>query len=103
LIDCAEYVTRPKSQCVANFTGEGAIESAVSDPAFLYQRLLQLQEGLAEESGGTAAGSSVAPGPSNPSPRRPQPQPDLGEGEELGGDALSSSVRGGLLDLFLER
>jgi ABC-type transporter Mla subunit MlaD len=108
LIDCAEYVERPKSGCVANFTGEGARESAVSDPAYLYRRLMEVQEGLAEESGGTAAGSSEAPGgPSSSGPPRPRrravPAPGLGEGEELGAEGESSSLRRGLLDLFLER
>jgi ABC-type transporter Mla subunit MlaD len=110
LIDCAEYVAAEKSGCSAKFTGEKAIESAVSDPAYLYRRLMEVQEGLAEESGGIAAGSSIAPAPRGSGRPRPPapPQPGLGESEGLDADdqeaeGLSSSVRRGLLDLFLQR
>ncbi|HEX6229001.1 MAG TPA: MlaD family protein [Solirubrobacterales bacterium] len=106
LVDCAEYVVAPKSGCVANFTGQGAIESGVSDPAYLFRRLQELQEGLAEESGGTAAGSATSPGgSSDPSrPRRPaRPAPGLDDGEEIEAGAGASSLRRGLLDPLLGR
>jgi ABC-type transporter Mla subunit MlaD len=103
LVDCAVYVETGRSGCSANFTGSGARTSAVFSDAAIAQAL---EEELAEESGGTAAGpNSGAPAsPSLPTPPRPlPPQPELDDGEEVGADALSSSVRRGLLDLFLER
>ena len=63
IVDCAEYRISPKSGCVSNFTGFGAFESVASDEAALIRHIEEME---AEQSGGTASGST-APGPPAPS------------------------------------
>jgi phospholipid/cholesterol/gamma-HCH transport system substrate-binding protein len=78
LTDCAEYVTKPKSGCKANFAGEG--EASAFDASSVYARI---QEEMAKRSGGTAAttlGPSTFLNPSAPA----EPTPELGEGEAFG-------------------
>jgi ABC-type transporter Mla subunit MlaD len=99
LTNCIDYESTPQSGCVANFNGSGASESSVAfDSAAMY---LQIQEQLAEESGGTAAGSSAAP--SSPPATAPPAPPSLGESEQLGVKAPSSVPQRSLLDYLLGR
>lgn len=84
IIDCAEYRLSEKSGCSANFTGPNAVESSVSsvsDPAAILRHIEEIE---AEQSGGTAAGSSsVGQPPPSLAPSTPT-GPQLGGGEELG-------------------
>jgi ABC-type transporter Mla subunit MlaD len=81
IVDCAEYRLSPKSGCSANFTGPNAVESSVNDPAAIMAHIEELE---AEQSGGTAAGSSSV-GPPTPSLAPSAPTgPQLGGREELG-------------------
>ncbi len=81
IVDCAEYRLSAKSGCSANFTGPNAVESSVNDPAAI---MAHIEEMEAEQSGGTAAGtSSVGPPAPSLSPSTPT-GPQLGGGEGLG-------------------
>ncbi|HEY7256790.1 MAG TPA: MlaD family protein [Solirubrobacterales bacterium] len=83
IVDCAEYRLSEKSGCSANFTGPNAVESAaVNDPAAI---LAHIEEIEAEQSGGTAAGtSSVGPPAPSLAPSAAPTGPRLGGREELG-------------------
>lgn len=111
LVDCATYELRERSGCSANFTGQFATESAVFDEAAV---LARIEEGLAERSGGTAAGDTPPPAGPSISEAAPQPQPEIGEGEGLEapegeGESESEAVaeasgfRAGILEYFLGR
>lgn len=80
LADCAYYLLAPKSGCVANFSGGGAAETSALDEAALY---LRIQEMMAEESGGTAAGTSAGPPLPSISDATPSPGPGLDDRQEL--------------------
>jgi ABC-type transporter Mla subunit MlaD len=82
IVDCAEYRLSEKSGCSANFTGPNAVESAaVNDPAAI---MAHIEEMEAEQSGGTAAGSSSV-GPPAPSVSPSSPTgPQIGGRQELG-------------------
>jgi ABC-type transporter Mla subunit MlaD len=84
IVDCAEYRLSEKSGCSANFTGPNAVESSissVSDPAAIFRHIEEIE---AEQSGGTAAGtSSVGPPAPSLSPSTPT-GPRVGGQEELG-------------------
>jgi len=98
LTNCTNYVTAPTSGCSANFAGPGASTSSSESDAL--ELLAQMQERLAEQTGGTAAGSApVAPSDSRPAPT-PQP-PALGESEELGAKAQPTPSQRALLDYLL--
>jgi phospholipid/cholesterol/gamma-HCH transport system substrate-binding protein len=81
IVDCAEYRLSAKSGCSANFTGPNAVESSVNDPAAIMAHIEEIE---AEQTGGTAAGSSSV-GPPAPSlaPSTPT-SPELGGSEGLG-------------------
>ncbi len=80
IVDCAEYRLSPKSGCSANFTGPNAVESSVSDPSTILRHIEEMQ---AEQSGGTASGSTL-PGLPAPSLAPSAPTgPQLGGGEGL--------------------
>ena len=79
LSNCLEYVAAPTSSCGAKFSSREASSSTAAAQALLQQ----IQESLAEESGGTAAtdvGPSTFLNPAAPA----EPTPELGEGEQLG-------------------
>lgn len=107
IADCFDYLNAPKSGCVANFTGFGALESAAFDPAAILERIREEEE---EQGGGTEAGE-VAPAPlpsiedAEPSTPLPAPAPEsgptLGEGETLGASTLPSRSQRALLDYLL--
>jgi phospholipid/cholesterol/gamma-HCH transport system substrate-binding protein len=106
LQNCVQYVTAPQSGgCAAKFTGEGAsTSSTLSDPVALYRRFqeeLLERGGEATESGAVAAPDALG-GESN-SELAPEsvPLPDLGEGKELGAEALGSRSQRALLDYLL--
>jgi phospholipid/cholesterol/gamma-HCH transport system substrate-binding protein len=100
LVDCTEYRLGPKSNCVANFTGFGAVESAAFDEAAVMRRI---EEELAEQSGGTAAGSSsVGPPPPTVAPSSPA-SPGLGDSEGIGPEVSSLPSNQALLELLPER
>ena len=104
LTNCLDYVNAPVSGCSANFNGPGASSSSAFDPAALYR---QLQEELAERGGqATASGAIAAPDlfgdeTSSPPPPDVTPAPKLGEGQELGAEALGSRSQRALLDYLL--
>jgi phospholipid/cholesterol/gamma-HCH transport system substrate-binding protein len=79
LTNCNEYDVNAESTCNAHFNKEAS--NSVFDPQAAW---LRIQEELAEETGGTAAGASSAQGgyltPSAPA----EPTPELGGGEQLG-------------------
>jgi ABC-type transporter Mla subunit MlaD len=81
IVDCTEYQLSFRGQCNANFTGEAGASVAPLDYGALYQRAM---EELAQETGGTAAGTASGPPLPSVSEAAPQPAPDLGEGEGLG-------------------
>jgi phospholipid/cholesterol/gamma-HCH transport system substrate-binding protein len=113
--NCTNYVIKPESGCVANFSGPGHTESeeAFSSSA-LYQRI---QQELGEKSGGTGAGSIPKPPlsapPANRVPAGPEDEeeqegregrrrsPQLGEGRRLGASYRPSSAQRALLDYLL--
>jgi phospholipid/cholesterol/gamma-HCH transport system substrate-binding protein len=80
LADCAEYLMAERSGCSGKFTGPKAAVASSLDEAAIMQRI---QETLAEESGGTAAGPAVGPPPPAASEVAPPALPELGEGEEI--------------------
>jgi phospholipid/cholesterol/gamma-HCH transport system substrate-binding protein len=99
LTNCIDYEYPPVSGCSANFNGPGAGAEASSSSDAM-QLLMQMQEELAEESGGVSAGNSSSP----LAPARPAPAPatpSLGEGEELGVRARSAAPQRALLDYLL--
>jgi len=106
LSDCIDYwIAEPRSGCVANFNGPNARATASAAAASaLYRRLQEAEDG---ETGGTSAGISKLPprtGDSRSIPGPQQPQPDLGEGEELGAEqpqAGASASDRALLDYLL--
>ena len=99
IADCFDYLERPKSGCSANFTGEGARESAAFDMSALLNRIAEEQ---AEQSGGTAAGAEpVAPPPSISEAEPPAPPASLGESEQLGARAMPAPSQRALLDYLL--
>jgi ABC-type transporter Mla subunit MlaD len=99
LVDCLDYELHGRSGCDANFTGSTAVTSGTVDPEAMYQRL---QEELAEESGGTAAGSISSLPPAVLEAQPPAGQaPGLGEGQELGASAPSSSKPPDLMSYLL--
>jgi phospholipid/cholesterol/gamma-HCH transport system substrate-binding protein len=98
LTNCLDYVPEPTSSCSANFNGPGSSGAASASDAF--ELLMEMQEKLDGETGGTSAGASA----SSPQPRRltPAPQaPSLGEGEELGTAAQPKASERALLDYLL--
>lgn len=111
LTNCIQYVVRPASGCVADFTGFGARTSAVSEPAAILQSLRDMGAtwGEAEAStggdgsGGVAAGGSEQPEPApEPEPESSEPPPPaLGEGEKLGVKAPPAGPRRAILDYLL--
>lgn len=99
LTNCIDYETAPVSGCGANFNGPGS-SSEASSSADALELFMQMQEELAEQTGGTAAGAGAAPiAPAQPAPG-PQP-PSLGEGEELGARARPAAPQRALLDYLL--
>jgi phospholipid/cholesterol/gamma-HCH transport system substrate-binding protein len=103
LSNCVDYVTGQTSSCVSAFNGPSASISTTLDIAALYR---QFQEEALEEGGeATASGAVVAPdvlGESSPEQApEPSPAPELGEGEELGAEALGSRSQRALLDYLL--
>ena len=80
IVDCAEYRLSAKSGCTSNFTGPNAVESSVSDPASIYRHIEEME---AEQTGGTASGSTVGPPAPSLAPSAPT-SPQLGGGEDLG-------------------
>jgi phospholipid/cholesterol/gamma-HCH transport system substrate-binding protein len=101
LSNCLDYESAPSSGCHALFTESGASSSAF-DPGAMYR---QIQEELAEKSGGTAATASGAGGylkrsaPAQPTPA--QPTPKIGKGEQIGAGVSASSPRRALLNYLL--
>lgn len=82
LTNCLEYVSEPSPGCHAFFE-EGAQASTFDARAMA----AKIQRELAEQTGGTAAtetGPSTFLNPATPT----EPAPELGEGENLGGEAL---------------
>jgi phospholipid/cholesterol/gamma-HCH transport system substrate-binding protein len=105
LSNCVDYVTEQTSSCVSAFNGPSASISTTLDIAALYR---QFQEEAAEQEGeATASGAIAAPdalGADETAPEPPHelpPAPELGEGEELGAEALGSRSQRALLDYLL--
>jgi ABC-type transporter Mla subunit MlaD len=99
LTNCIDYETAPTSGCSANFNGPGS-SSEASSSADALELFMQMQEELAEQTGGTSAGTSASPiAPAQPVPA-PQ-APSLGEGEELGAQAKPAAPQRALLDYLL--
>jgi hypothetical protein len=99
LSDCIDYwVATPRSGCVANFNGPNARSTGTASDAL--ELFYEMQEELAEESGGTAVGPGSAPlAPARPVPA-PQ-APSLGESEQLGTAAQPAAPQRALLDYLL--
>ena len=98
LTNCLDYVLQPESGCSANFNGPGASAAASASDAF--ELLIEMQEKLGGETGGTSAGAAAT----SAAPRRPTPSPQapsLGEGEELGAAAQPAASERALLDYLL--
>ena len=101
---CTNYVTEPQSGCNASFNGPGA--STSSAPFDSQAFLEQIQEELAEKSGGTSPGKlpptagleQAAPSvPAQPS----GPVPGIEGAEQLGASAVPSPSQRALLDYLL--
>jgi phospholipid/cholesterol/gamma-HCH transport system substrate-binding protein len=102
LTNCVDYVTRPESGCVADFTGPSAGTSSLGGAA-----LSSLAEEAEARGGGTLARpgeppASLAPfAPATPIPS-PSPSPELGQGRRLGAaSALPAPRQRVLLDYLL--
>jgi ABC-type transporter Mla subunit MlaD len=99
LTNCIDYETEPASGCGANFNGPGS-SSEASSSADALQLFMEMQEELAEQTGGTSAGAAASPiAPAQPVPA--PPAPSLGEGEELGARAKPAAPQRALLDYLL--
>jgi phospholipid/cholesterol/gamma-HCH transport system substrate-binding protein len=100
LTNCIDYETAPASGCGANFNGPGASSGEASSSADALELFVQMQEEIAEQTGGTSAGAGASP----ISPAQPVPaprSPSLGEGEELGARAKPAAPQRALLDYLL--
>jgi phospholipid/cholesterol/gamma-HCH transport system substrate-binding protein len=98
LTNCLDYVLQPESGCSANFNGPGSSATASASDAF--ELLMEMQEELDSETGGTSAGAAAL----SPARRRPNPSPQapsLGEGEELGAATQPAASERALLDYLL--
>jgi ABC-type transporter Mla subunit MlaD len=80
IVDCAEYRLSEKSGCSANFTGPSAVESSISSVSSVAEIYRHIEELEAEQSGGTAAGTSSV------GPPAPSLAPSAPTGSETGGN-----------------
>jgi phospholipid/cholesterol/gamma-HCH transport system substrate-binding protein len=112
--NCTNYVLDPTSGCSANFSGPNHAENTEAfSSAVLYRRI---QKELAEQSGGTGAGSVPKPPllapPAKRVPAKPRPEakeegkeggasPAVGEGRSLGTSYRPSSAQSALLNYLL--
>jgi ABC-type transporter Mla subunit MlaD len=113
IVDCTEYQLSFRGQCNANFTGEAGASVAPLDYAALYQEAM---EELAEQTGGTAAGTASGPPLPSLSESVSPTAPEIGggeglgeaeaqesEAEESGAEADEATAQRAVLDYFLKR